>query len=92
MSIEMEHPGKDFLRLTVDDFQLHRPNRSHLCLLFKPLGLNFTQLRSWFPEHSLLKQLVQHSLQILLVGLDFLHYAGVVHTGTRRVGLVSFQC
>lgn len=45
------------------------------------LGLNLSRLRSRFPENSIPKQLVQHTLQILLIGLDFLHQAGVVHTG-----------
>lgn len=80
-SIREEHPGKDLLRVTVDDFQLHGLSRNHQCLLFTPLGLTFTRLRDRFPQKSLPKQLVQHSLQILLVGLDFLHQAGVVHTG-----------
>lgn len=80
-SIEAEHPGKGFLRVTVDDFQLRGPNGNHQCLLFTPLGLNFTRLRSRFLESSLPKQLVQHALQILLVGVDFLHQASVVHTG-----------
>ncbi|KAL2069702.1 hypothetical protein VTL71DRAFT_14381 [Oculimacula yallundae] len=79
-SIEAEHPGKGFLRLTVDNFELQGPNGTHQCLLFMPLGLSFSKLRSRFPEDSIPKQLVQHSLQILLVGLDFLHQAGVVHT------------
>lgn len=80
-SIEADHPGKGFLRLAVDDFQLPGPNGDHQCLLFTPLGLNYTKLRSLFPENCIPKHLVQYSLQILLVGLDFIHQTGVVHTG-----------
>ncbi|KAF1842515.1 protein kinase [Cucurbitaria berberidis CBS 394.84] len=79
-SIEADHPGRDFLRLTVDDFRLQGPHGMHQCLLFSPLGLTFTKLRSKFPGGSILKELVQHTLQVILVGLDFLHQTGVVHT------------
>jgi hypothetical protein len=80
-SIEAEHPGKNFLRLVVDHFLLQGSVGKHQCLLFTPLGLNFTQLRNRFPEKSVPKQLVQHTMQILLIGFDFLHQVGVVHTG-----------
>ncbi|KAF2419577.1 protein kinase [Tothia fuscella] len=72
--------NRNFLRVALDDFQLHGPNGSHQCLLFTPLGLNFSRLRSRFPANSIPKQLGQHSLQVLLVGLDFLHQVDVVHT------------
>ena len=79
--IEAEHPGKNFLRLIADHFLLQGSVGKHQCLLFTPLGLNFTQLRNGFPKKSIPNQLVQHTMQILLIGFDFLHQVGVVHTG-----------
>ncbi|OAL46572.1 protein kinase [Pyrenochaeta sp. DS3sAY3a] len=79
-SIEAEHPGKNFLRLIIDHFLLQGSVGKHQCLLFTPLGLNFTQLRNRFPEKSVPKLLVQHTMQILLIGFDFLHQVGIVHT------------
>jgi hypothetical protein len=87
-SIEAEHPGRNFLRLIADHFLLQGSVGKHQCLLFTPLGLNFTQLRNRFPESCIPKQLVQHTMQILLIGFDFLHQAGVVHTGDLILQIV----
>jgi hypothetical protein len=81
-SIDAEHPGKDLLRLVLDDFQITGPHRVHQCLLFAPLGLSYTDFRNLFPEKGLNKELLQQTLQLVLLGLDFLHQAGVVHTGS----------
>ena len=61
-SNEAEHPGKGLLRLTMDEFQVHLPNKAHQYLVFTPLGLHFTKLRRLFPENSIPKMLVQQSL------------------------------
>ncbi|KAF3029615.1 hypothetical protein E8E12_000943, partial [Didymella heteroderae] len=79
-SIDAEHPGKDLLRLVQDDFQITGPHGLHQCLLFAPLGLSYTDFRNLFPEKGLNKELLQQTLQLVLLGLDFLHQAGVVHT------------
>ena len=81
-SIEADHPGKDRLRVVLDHFQVMGPCGLHTCLLFAPLGLTFTELRRIFPEKALNKDLLQQSLLMVLLGLDFLHQAGVVHTGS----------
>lgn len=90
--IEAEHPGKDLLRLVLDDFQIAGPHGMHQCLLFTPLGMSYTNFRNMFPTRTLSKQLLQESLLLILLGLDFLHQAGVVHTGIPNawyIGLAS---
>lgn len=79
--IEADHPGKDRLRLILDHFQITGPYGKHQCLLFDPLGMSLTKFRNMFPTRTLDKKLLQQSLQLILLGLDFLHQAGVVHTG-----------
>ncbi|KAI1427221.1 kinase-like domain-containing protein [Xylaria sp. FL1777] len=79
-AIDAEHPGKQLLRLVVDNFQISGPHGMHQCLLFNPLGISYTQFRNLFPEKELTKIVLQQSLQLVLLGLDFLHQAGVVHT------------
>ncbi|KEZ39044.1 hypothetical protein SAPIO_CDS10422 [Scedosporium apiospermum] len=74
------HPGKDRLRLVQDHFRITGPHGTHQCLVFAPLGLSYTKFRNIFPEKALNKLLLQQSLQLVLLGLDFLHQAGVVHT------------
>ncbi|SPQ26008.1 b1b38639-ff8f-442c-80ee-ddf63355fa02 [Thermothielavioides terrestris] len=74
------HPGKQLLRLVLDEFQIEGPQGTHQCLLFAPLGMSFTKFRNLFPDRGLDKVLLQQTLQLVLLGLDFLHQAGVVHT------------
>lgn len=82
-SIEAEHhPGKAGLRLVLRNFQITGPHGTHQCLLFTPLGLTYTEFRTLFREKGLDKDLLQQSLLLVLLGLDFLHQVGVVHTGS----------
>lgn len=94
MSVDGQHPGRDLLRLVQDGFQLSGPHGTHQCLLFQPLGLTLTKFRNRFPGKALSKVLLQQTLQLLLLALDFLHQAKVVHTGmldnpVRRAGSSS---
>lgn len=80
-SIEAEHPGKAHLRVALDTFQIQGPHGSHQCLIFAPLGLTWTKFRTLFPNNALNKDLLQQSLLMALLGLDFLHQLGVIYTG-----------
>ena len=80
--IQAEHPGKARLRTVLDDFWIAGPNGEHRCLILAAHGLTYSQLRSLFPEKGLSKDLLQQSLLMILLGLDFLHQAGIVHTGS----------
>jgi hypothetical protein len=80
--IEAEHPGKELVRLVQDHFKIDGPHGTHQCLLFQPLGMSLTDFRNLLPQKAFDKRLLQQSLQLILLGLDFMHQAGVVHTGT----------
>lgn len=67
--------------MVLDNFQIKGAHGSHQCLVFAPLGWTYTDLRNQLPEKALSKDLLQQSLLMILLGLDFLHQAGVVHTG-----------
>jgi hypothetical protein len=76
-----EHPGKQLLSLVLDEFEITGPHGTHQCLVLEPLGMSFTNLRTHFDENGVTKALLQQTIQMVLLGLDFLHQAGVVHTG-----------
>lgn len=80
-SVDSDHPGKDRLRVTLDDFQLKGPHGIHQCLIFPTLGRTLAQLADLFEDKALEKTLLQKYLAMILVGLDFLHKIGIVHTG-----------
>ncbi|KAM6524265.1 hypothetical protein FSOLCH5_004867 [Fusarium solani] len=75
-----EHPGKNILRVALDDFKVTGPQGSHQCPVFAPLGLTFTDYRNLFPQRSLPKDILRVTLLMVLLGVDFMHQAGVVHT------------
>lgn len=76
-----EHPGIRYMRLMIDEFSIKGPCGTHRCLIFDPLGMTLTDLRNLTPKKALEKGHLQQSLQLVLLALDLLHQAGVVHTG-----------
>lgn len=81
---EPHHPGKDRLRVVLDNFEIEGPHGSHQCLVFAPLGRSLTDFRKLFPGNSISLDLLRQILLCIVIGLDFLHQVGVVHTGTPR--------
>lgn len=80
-SIKSEHPGLERIRVALDDFEIEGPSGPHQCLVYTPLGMNFTEFRNRIPNQAFPADLLQQSLLMILLGLDLLHQAGVVHTG-----------
>ncbi|KAI5235391.1 hypothetical protein E4T42_09718 [Aureobasidium subglaciale] len=80
-SIEADHPGLERIRVAFDDFKVKGPSGSHQCLIYTPLGMNYTEFRNRMPGQALSTELLQQSLLMVLLSLDLLHQAGVVHTG-----------
>ncbi|KAI4749956.1 protein kinase [Aureobasidium sp. EXF-12344] len=80
-SIEADHPGLERIRVALDDFEVEGPSGSHQCLIYTPLGMNYTEFRNRISGQAFSAELLQQSLLMVLLGLDLLHQAGVVHTG-----------
>lgn len=81
-SIDAEHhPGKAHLRVALEDFEVEGPFGFHQCLVFPCLGTSLTNLRDLFDDGALDKTLLQKYLLVILTALDFMHQAGIVHTG-----------
>lgn len=77
------HPGKQRLRVVLDDFEIEGLNGNrHQCLVFAPLGQTLTKFRKSFPGNALEPEGLRFTLLWVITGLDFLHQAGVTHTGT----------
>ena len=75
------HPGQSHLRAALEDFHVDGPHGVHQCLVFPPLGMNLRDLRNLFEDRALEKTLLQRFLLVIVTALDFMHQAGVVHTG-----------
>lgn len=76
-----EHPGRRGVRTALDSFPLNGPHGTHTCLVYEPQGMTFTELREYLPENRLAKRMLQTSVQVLLIAMDYLHKNSVVHTG-----------
>lgn len=76
-----EDVGRDNIRQLEGSFKLKGPNGEHDVFVMTPLGMSLqtlqqTQKSSVFPQ-----RFVTGALDQALLGLVFLHEAGVVHTG-----------
>ncbi|KAI5203990.1 protein kinase [Aureobasidium subglaciale] len=87
--LEAEHPGLERIRVAIDDFEIEGPSGNHQCLVYAPLGMNYTEFRNRMPGQILPKRLLQQSLLMILLGVDLLHQAGVVHTGVTDMSAFS---
>ncbi|KAK7934577.1 hypothetical protein PG985_000072 [Apiospora marii] len=88
-SIESGHIGKQRLRLVLDRFQITGSHGPHQCLVFAPLGPTLDDIRESLKPSTLQKEVIQFGMYAVLHGLDFLHQAGVVHTGLTDDELLS---
>lgn len=73
----------DFLRLVLDNFEVPGPGGTHTFMLFKPLGPSLATHLHRFQSVNLTfdPTLLRLFMYPILVGLDLLHQAEVVHTG-----------
>lgn len=72
----------DRLRTVLDHFEVEGlPGNRHRCLLFTPLGRSLTDARKLFPGQVFPERVLRHTLSCMLMGIDVLHQAGIVHTG-----------
>ncbi|RAL08200.1 CMGC/CLK protein kinase, partial [Aspergillus homomorphus CBS 101889] len=74
-----DHPGKALVRLVQDSFAATEPHggQQHMCLVYKPCGMNMTK---YMNGRTLPPELGQRSLQLTLIALSFLHTNKTVHT------------
>ncbi|OAA57898.1 protein kinase-like protein [Niveomyces insectorum RCEF 264] len=78
-----KHPGRRTIRTVLGSFTIANEgnhNNTHQCLLYAPAGMSFGEFRDILPEGVFDKRMLQHSVQLLLFGLDYLHRCEVVHT------------
>lgn len=86
-ALVQEHPGRRSVRTALDSFTLHGPHGTHTCLVYIPQGMTFTELREYLPKNRLTKRMLQTSVQVLLIAMDYLHKNSIVHTG-KSISLV----
>ncbi|KAI2115024.1 hypothetical protein LOZ03_006700 [Ophidiomyces ophidiicola] len=79
-SQKANHDGKNLYRKLYDSFEIQGPNGTHVCLVHEPLGLSLYQVLDILPTRTLTLEMLKPPLRNIIVALDFLHRAKVVHT------------
>ncbi|KZF22425.1 kinase domain protein [Xylona heveae TC161] len=79
-TIQDVHGGEKCVRLVHDSFQVQGPHGVHQCLLYQPAGVDISDFMHYLPEGALPEYLLRPAMRIVLVALDYLHQAKVVHT------------
>ncbi|KAK9444484.1 Protein kinase-like protein [Metarhizium brunneum] len=76
-----DHPGRNHVRQFHDSFTLNGPNGNHEVFVMEPLGMSLRSLQGIQRHGAFPEQLVIGALAQVFLALDFLHEAGVIHTG-----------
>lgn len=79
-----DHPGQRFVRLISDSFEVIGPHGTHTCLLYPPAGLDMSDCMQCLPGETLTVPLLRAMVRNILLALDYLHQANIIHTGTFR--------
>ncbi|KAG5288595.1 protein kinase [Histoplasma capsulatum G186AR] len=84
-----DHVGQTLYRQLYDSFEIIAPHgTSHTCLVHQPLGLSMSQVVDLHRSRLLSTDVLKPVLRQLLIGLDFLHVADVVHTDIQPKNLL----
>jgi serine/threonine-protein kinase SRPK3 len=78
--IDVEHPGRQHVRQLKNSFKLKGPCGGHDVFIMAPLGMSLRTLQGMQRTGVFHKTLVTSALSQVLLGLNFLHEAEVIHT------------
>lgn len=79
------HVGQSWVREACDTFQIDVPGGSHTYLVYEPLGISLSERIDLQPGKRLKISLVKVATYCLLLGIDYLHSSGVIHTGKYSI-------
>ncbi|KAJ5675364.1 hypothetical protein N7462_008261 [Penicillium macrosclerotiorum] len=74
------HSSKSLVRLILDSFEISGPHGQHTCIIYEALGMSFADFQELFPNRKLPEDLLQRSLQLILISVAFIHENDIVHT------------
>ena len=82
-----DHARRKRITTLIDNFVHYGPNKTHVCLVFEPMGPSAARMVDLLPEkqpagpflNRYPKQMVRPMLRQALLALDYLHQNGIVH-------------
>ena len=81
------HPGYDHMVHLIYAFSVSGPRGMHRCCVMKLMGETLRQYRAHkniFPKRSYDTQTLKRIFRHLLLGLDYVHSSGYIHTGKLK--------
>lgn len=79
--VTIEHLGRLYVRRLEDSFKIKSCNGEHDCFVMTPLGMSLRTFQELQPDRIFDQSLVKSALDQVIIGVDFLHEADVIHTG-----------
>ncbi|RAK96409.1 kinase-like protein [Aspergillus ibericus CBS 121593] len=79
-SLQSTHTGQRYTRIALDSFQIRGPHGPHHCTLYQPAGIDIRDYIHCLEGDALPENLLRVTVRFMLVALDYLHEAKVVHT------------
>ena len=74
--------GLKYLRTVAESFEVKGPDRTHIGLVYAPMGQSLKYFQPRIGDNQLPSSYVKGLLQMLLSGLDYLHTkCHIIHTG-----------
>lgn len=77
--------GEKYVRRVIDYFEITGPHGIHHCLLYPPAGVDISDYIHCLAGGALTVDLLRPAVRIILVALDYLHQANVLHTGKSSI-------
>ncbi|KAB8215212.1 kinase-like protein [Aspergillus novoparasiticus] len=77
------HAGERYVRLILDAFEISGPYGVHPCLLYEPAGIDIRDFMHCLEGDALPENLLRPTLRFVLIALDYLHRANIIHTDVQ---------
>ncbi|CEL00638.1 hypothetical protein ASPCAL00236 [Aspergillus calidoustus] len=87
-ALPQEHPGKKHVRLPLEVFEVTGPHGVHPCLLYAPSGVDIRDFMSCLEDDALPEELLRPTIRYVLLALDYLHGANIIHTDVQPNNLL----
>ncbi|KAH7306037.1 kinase-like protein [Stachybotrys elegans] len=87
-SVESDYPGRGYVRRFEEWFKLDGPHGKHDVVVMAPLGMSLRTLQGMQPTHAFQPMLVKSAISQVLLGIVYLHEAGVIHTDLHSDNLL----